>query len=61
MVDIGGARMIEVGTELPTKVFAIDRDLLTAYADASGDQNPIHRHSYEGVRGGHARSRIKEP
>ena len=43
MVDIGGARMIEVGTELPTKVFAIDRDLLTAYADASGDQNPIHR------------------
>jgi len=43
MVNIGGARMIEVGTTLPEKVFYIDRALLKAYADASGDQNPIHQ------------------
>ena len=43
MGDIGGARMIEVGTILPTKVFYLDRGLLKAYADASGDQNPIHQ------------------
>lgn len=43
MVDFGGARMIEVGTVLPEKVFEIDRALLVAYADASGDQNPIHQ------------------
>ncbi len=43
MVNIGGARMIEIGTVLPTKVFYIDRALLKAYADASGDQNPIHQ------------------
>jgi acyl dehydratase len=43
MVDIGGARMIEVGTILPVKVFYLDRALLKAYADASGDQNPIHQ------------------
>jgi len=35
--------MIEVGTTLPTKVFYLDRGLLKAYADASGDQNPIHQ------------------
>ena len=35
--------MIEVGTILPTKVFYLDRGLLKAYADASGDQNPIHQ------------------
>ena len=35
--------MIEVGTVLDTKVFDIDRELLKAYADASGDQNPIHQ------------------
>jgi len=35
--------MIEVGTILPTKVFYVDRGLLKAYADASGDQNPIHQ------------------
>ena len=35
--------MIEVGTVLDTKVFYIDRELLKAYADASGDQNPIHQ------------------
>ena len=35
--------MIEVGIALPEKVFYIDRTLLKAYADASGDQNPIHQ------------------
>lgn len=35
--------MIEVGTTLPEKVFLIDRALLKQYADASGDQNPIHQ------------------
>jgi acyl dehydratase len=43
MVDSGGARMIEVGTVLPERVFEIDRALLVAYANASGDQNPIHQ------------------
>ena len=35
--------MIEVGTVLPERVFEIDRELLVAYANASGDQNPIHQ------------------
>ena len=35
--------MIQVGTILPTKVFYLDRGLLKAYADASGDHNPIHQ------------------
>lgn len=35
--------MINVGDVVPTKVFYLDRDLLKAYADASGDQNPIHQ------------------
>jgi acyl dehydratase len=43
MVHIGGASMIEVGIELPEKVFYLDRALLKQYADASGDQNPIHQ------------------
>ena len=43
MVNVGGARMIEVGMTLPEKVFYINRALLKAYADASGDQNPIHQ------------------
>ena len=43
MVHFGGARMIEVGSVLEEKVFYIDRAMLTAYADASGDQNPIHQ------------------
>jgi acyl dehydratase len=43
VVNFGGARMIEVGMALPEKVFFIDRALLKAYADASGDQNPIHQ------------------
>ena len=33
----------EVGTQLPEHVFYIDRALLKQYADASGDQNPIHQ------------------
>ena len=35
--------MIEIGTALPERVFEIDRALLVAYANASGDQNPIHQ------------------
>lgn len=35
--------MIEVGSNLPEKVFYLDRTLLKQYADASGDQNPIHQ------------------
>jgi len=35
--------MIEVGTVLDEKVFFIDRAMLKAYADVSGDQNPIHQ------------------
>lgn len=35
--------MIEVGTVIEQKVFTINRALLKAYADASGDQNPIHQ------------------
>ena len=34
---------IEVGTALPEKVLYIDRAMLKEYADASGDQNPIHQ------------------
>ena len=34
---------IDVGTALPERVFYIDRALLKQYADASGDQNPIHQ------------------
>jgi acyl dehydratase len=43
VVNFGGARMIEVGTVLNEKVFFLDRAMLKAYADASGDQNPIHQ------------------
>ncbi len=35
--------MSAVGDVLPEHVFWIDRELLKAYADASGDQNPIHQ------------------
>jgi acyl dehydratase len=35
--------MIEVGTALAEKIVYIDRAMLKAYADASGDQNPIHQ------------------
>ena len=43
MVDFGGARMIEVGTVLEEHTYYLDRAMLKAYADASGDQNPIHQ------------------
>ena len=35
--------MFEVGADLPEKIFYLDRELLKRYADASGDQNPIHQ------------------
>jgi acyl dehydratase len=35
--------MIEVGAVLTERTFAINRVMLKAYADASGDQNPIHQ------------------
>jgi acyl dehydratase len=35
--------MMEVGTVLIEKIFYLDRALLKEYADASGDQNPIHQ------------------
>lgn len=35
--------MIATGTTLEEKVFFLDRATLKAYADASGDQNPIHQ------------------
>jgi acyl dehydratase len=31
------------GDELPTQVYVVRRDDLARYADASGDQNPIHQ------------------
>ena len=34
---------MEVGFELPEKIFTVNRALLKQYADASGDQNPIHQ------------------
>ena len=34
---------IEVGYAIPERVVLIDRQMLKAYADASGDQNPIHQ------------------
>lgn len=35
--------MIAVGDLVAEKVFWIDREMLKRYADASGDQNPIHQ------------------
>ena len=35
--------MTTVGTVLEEKVFFIDRAILKAYAETSGDQNPIHQ------------------
>jgi acyl dehydratase len=35
--------MISVGTTFDEKVFFINRALVKSYADASGDQNPIHQ------------------
>lgn len=33
----------KVGEVLPNRIFEVDRKSLKAYADASGDQNPIHQ------------------
>ncbi|WP_405795763.1 MaoC family dehydratase [Streptomyces sp. NBC_01506] len=33
---------VEVGAELPARVFPVTRDTLVRYAGASGDFNPIH-------------------
>jgi acyl dehydratase len=35
--------MIETGTSFDEKAFYINRALVKSYADASGDQNPIHQ------------------
>ena len=35
--------MIKAGDAIPSRIFWIDRELLKKYADASGDQNPIHQ------------------
>jgi acyl dehydratase len=44
VVYLGGARMsFSVGQELAPQKFFINRAKLVAYADASGDQNPIHQ------------------
>jgi len=51
MVHVGVSRMttnsmgqeFAVGQELPAKVFIINRESLIRYANASGDQNPIHQ------------------
>ena len=43
MVHFVGSRVIEVGDAIAERVFWIDRELLKKYADASGDQNPIHQ------------------
>lgn len=42
MVDLGDSRMIK-DQVLEEKVFYVNRALLKQYADASGDQNPIHQ------------------
>ena len=45
MVNLGGARVstFSVGQELAPQTFIINRANLLQYADASGDQNPIHQ------------------
>ena len=42
MVNFGDSRMIK-DQVLEEKVFFVNRALLKQYADASGDQNPIHQ------------------
>jgi acyl dehydratase len=42
MVNVGDPRMIK-DQVLEEKVFFVNRALLKQYADASGDQNPIHQ------------------
>ena len=45
MVYFGGPRMSQfsVGQELPSTTYIVNRALLLGYANASGDQNPIHQ------------------
>jgi acyl dehydratase len=45
MVNIGGSRMstFSAGQELAPHTFIINRAKLLGYANASGDQNPIHQ------------------
>ncbi len=43
MVNVGGSRMTHVGDVVAERVFLINRELLKSYANASGDQNPIHQ------------------
>jgi acyl dehydratase len=43
VVNFGGARMITTDTIFEEKIFYINRALVKSYADASGDQNPIHQ------------------
>ena len=42
MVNVGDSRMIK-DQVIAEKVFYVNRALLKQYADASGDQNPIHQ------------------
>ena len=42
MVNFGDPRMIK-DQVLAEKIFYVNRELLKRYADASGDQNPIHQ------------------
>ena len=42
MVNVGDSRMIK-DQVLEEKVFFVNRTILKQYADASGDQNPIHQ------------------
>jgi acyl dehydratase len=42
MVNVGDPRMIK-DQVIDEKVFFVNRALLKQYADASGDQNPIHQ------------------
>lgn len=45
MDNFGGTRMrsLTVGMALPAKSYFINRAMLVGYANASGDQNPIHQ------------------
>ena len=42
MVNLGDSRMIK-DQVIDEKVYFLNRTLLKQYADASGDQNPIHQ------------------
>ncbi len=42
MVNVGDSRMIK-DQALEARVYYVNRALLKQYADASGDQNPIHQ------------------